>query len=334
MNWQFQYKELSLLFISAAILLLLFTGLLRWKKATLRKIGDPKLVSLLIRHFSQRRFVLKFILVLLALSAGILAVMNPRVPGDADNRTRKGIDIAIALDVSKSMLAADLAPNRLERARQLVNKLMAEMPDDRVALVLFAGKAYLQMPLTSDHGAAELFVSSASPDAVPQQGTVISDALAMSAGVFSSTDKRFKAVLLISDGEDHDAEAVHTARALAKKGVMINAIGIGSPEGAAIVDPATGENKKDEAGNTVISKLNEDGLKEIAGETNGLYIRLQNSDEAIAALKGQLAQIERKAFGDISQMNFKTCYGWLAAAMFVLLLVEFFIPETKRRLAV
>ncbi|MBI3139714.1 MAG: VWA domain-containing protein [Sphingobacteriales bacterium] len=334
MNWQFQYKELFLLFFSAALLLLLFTGLLRWKSATRRKIGDPELVSLLIRNFSHRRFALKFILVILALSAGILAVMNPRTPGDSGNKTRKGIDIAIALDVSKSMLAADLAPNRLERAKQLINKFMAEMPDDRVALVLFAGKAYLQMPLTGDHGAVDLFVSSVSPDAVPQQGTVISEALTMSAGVFNSADKRFRSVLLISDGEDHDADAAQTARALAKKGVMINTIGIGSPEGAPIGDPATGENKKDEAGNTVISKLNEEGLKEIARETNGRYIRLQNSDEAIAALKDQLAQIERKAYGDISQMNFKTYYGWLAAAMFILLLAEIFIPETKKRMAV
>lgn len=334
MNWQFQYKELFLLFISVALLLLLFTGLLRWKSATRRNIGEPELVRLLIRNFSRRRFALKFILVIVALSAGILAAMNPRTPGDSDNRTRKGIDIAIALDVSKSMLAADLAPNRLERAKQLISKFMTEMPDDRVALVLFAGKAYLQMPLTGDHGAVELFVSSVSPDAVPQQGTVISDALTMSAGVFNSADKRFRSVLLISDGEDHDADAARTARALAKKGVMINTIGIGSPEGAPVWDPATGENKKDEAGNTVISKLNEEGLKEIARETNGRYIRLQNSDEAIAALKEQLAQIERKAYGDISQMNFKTYYGWLAAAMFILLLAEIIIPETKKRLAV
>lgn len=334
MNWQFQYNEFVWLFVAIAILVGLFLYLLRWKRNTLKKIGDKKLVKLLIDNFSSKGFIVKFILLILAIATGIIAVMNPRVPGDTDGVERKGIDVAIALDVSKSMLAADLAPNRLERAKQFVNRLINEMPDDRIALILFAGKAYLQMPLTVDHGAASLFISSATPDAVPQQGTVISDALKMSAGVFNSAEKRFKTVVLISDGEDHDADAISTAKDLAAQGVMINAIGIGSPDGSSIVDPATGQNKRDEAGNTIISKLNEEGLKEIAQYTNGIYIRLQNSDDAIASIKSQLSQIERKAFGDVSQMNFKTYYIWFAVAMFILLLAENLIPERKKKLVV
>ena len=264
------------------------------------------------------------------MSLGIIAVMNLRKPGAADNSNRKGIDLAIALDVSKSMLASDLSPNRLERAKQFIGKLMSEMPNDRIALVLFAGKAYLQMPLTVDHGAAQLFVSSASPDAVPQQGTVISDALNMSAKAFNSAERRFKAVVLISDGEDHDEDAVKTAKELAEQGVMINTIGIGSAEGSTITDPATGELKKDATGTTVISKLNEEPLKEIAKETNGIYIRLVSSDAAVVVLKQQLSQIESKAFSDVSQLNFTTYYMWFAAAMFIILLAENFIPERKK----
>jgi Ca-activated chloride channel family protein len=210
---------------------------------------------------------------------------------------------------------------------------MNEMPDDRVALILFAGKAYLQMPMTVDHNAAQMFVSSASPDAVPQQGTVISDALKMSAGVFSSTDRKFKTVILISDGEDHDEGAIATAKSLAEQGVMINTIGIGSPGGAEIIDPATGQAKKDETGNTVISKLNEEELKDIAGTTNGIYSRLQSSDETVAVLKGQLSQIDRKAFGDVSMMSFQNYFLWFAAVMFILLIVEVFIPERKKNTA-
>jgi len=263
------------------------------------------------------------------MAIGILTVMNPRKPGEDESNTRKGIDVAIALDVSKSMLATDLPPNRLERAKQFIGKLMNEMPDDRIALVLFAGKAYLQMPLTIDHGAAQLFVSAASPDAVPQQGTVISDALNMGAKVFNSEEKRYKAIVLISDGEDHDEEAVKTAKDLAEQGIMINTVGIGSPEGSTIPDTTTGELKKDEAGNTIVSKLNEDILREMATETHGLYIHLQGSDDAVAALKGQLSQIEGKAFSDVSQINFKTYYIWLAAGMLLLLFIESFIPERK-----
>ena len=308
----------------------LFVALLRWKKKITKRIGDAKLVKALISNYSSKLFTTKFIVLSGAMAIGILAVMNPRQPSETDNTNRKGIDVAIALDVSKSMLATDLPPNRLERAKQFIGKLMAEMPNDRIALVLFAGKAYLQMPLTVDHGAAKMFVSAASPDAVPQQGTVISDALNMSANVFNNAEKRFKAVVLISDGEAHEEEAVKTATELAEQGVMINTIGIGSPEGATITDPATGELKKDATGTTIISKLNEEVLKELATATNGIYIRLESSDEAIALLKKQLSQIESKAFSDVSQMNFKTYYIWLAGGMLLLLLIESFIPERKK----
>jgi len=293
-------------------------------------MGDERLVNLLISNYSSKLFTTKFILLSAAFSVGIISAMNPRKPGESDNINRKGIDVAIAMDVSKSMLATDLAPNRLERAKQFVNKLLKEMPDDRVALVLFAGKAYLQMPLTIDHNAAQMFVSSASPDVVPHQGTVISDALKMCADVFNNADKKFKAVILISDGEDHNEDAVTTAKSLAEQGVMISTIGMGSPDGAEIIDPATGQAKKDEAGNTVISRLNEEVLKEIAGATHGIYTRLQSSDEAVSLLKDQLSQIDRKAFGDVSMMNFRNYFLWFAAAMLILLLIEQLVPERKK----
>ena len=298
-----------------------------------KRIGDEKLVNFLISNYSSKLFTSKFIILSAAFAVGIVAAMNPRKPGDSDNINRKGIDVAIALDVSKSMLATDLAPDRLERAKQFISKLMNEMPDDRVALVLFAGKAYLQMPLTIDHGAAQMFISTATPDAVPQQGTVISDALKMSANVFNSEDKKFKAVILISDGEDHDETAVTTAKSLAEHGVMINTVGIGSVNGAEIIDPVTGQAKKDEAGNTVISKLNEEELRQISKTTNGVYIRLESSEEAVSVLKSQLSQIDRKAFGDVNMMNFKNYFLWFAAAMFILLVAENFIPERKKNIA-
>ncbi len=327
---RFENHNMTWIFSGIALMALLFLAVLQWKKRTRKRIGDEKLVKELTSNYSPNLFTAKFILLVIAFSAGSIAVLNPRKPGAASASTRKGIDIAIALDVSKSMLAADLAPNRLERAKQFVGKLMNEMPDDRIAIVLFAGKAYLQMPLTTDHGAAQLFISAATPDAVPQQGTVVSDALNMSANVFNPADKRFKTVILISDGEDHDEDAVKTAKDLAEQGVMINTVGIGSPEGSVIVDPATGENKRDETGNVVISKLNEDELKQIAEATNGLYTRLQGSDEAVIAVKRQLSQIERKAFSDVSQMNFTTYYMWFAGAMLFLLLFENFIPEKRK----
>lgn len=294
-------------------------------------MGSQRLVDALTASYSSRLFTVKFVLLLIAMAAGIIAVMNPRKPGGAENVSRKGIDIAIALDVSKSMLAADLAPSRLERARQFIIRLMDQLPNDRFALVLFAGKAYMQMPLTNDHGAAAMYVNAAGPDAIPLQGTVLSDALNMGANVFNNAEKRFKTIVLISDGEDHDENAVTTAEDLAASGILINTIGVGSPEGAVIIDPATGAEKKDEAGNTVLSRLNEGTLKDVAAATNGIYLRLQGSDETASLLKAQLAQIDRKAYGDVSLMSFKTYYFWFAGIMFILLLLENGVPEIKKR---
>jgi len=311
----------------------LFTWLLLWKKRVRRKIGDPELVKGLTAAYSRRKFFVKFILVLLAFATGVVTVMNLRKPGGPDGVTRKGIDVVIALDVSRSMLATDLAPNRLERARQFISRLLTKIPDDRIGLVVFAGKAYLQMPLTGDHNAAQLFVSSASPDGIPLQGTVISDALKMSNTAFGASESTYKAVVLITDGEDHDEAALSTAKELASYGMMINTVGIGSAEGAYVPDPDTGEPKRDETGNPVLSKLNEAELKEIAGLTNGVYVRLENSEEAVNTITQQLGQIETKVTGDVSRMNYTTYYWCFAGAMLLLLLIESFIPETKKVLA-
>jgi Ca-activated chloride channel homolog len=333
MNTQFQYKDFFWLFGAILLFALLFFLLIRWKSKVRKRIGDKKLVSLLTGDYSPAFFTLKFVLLAVAFGAGVLAIMNLRKPAADETSTRKGIDVVIALDVSKSMLANDLQPNRLERAKHFIGKLMSAMPNDRIGLVLFAGRAYLQMPLTTDHGAAMMFVSSAGPDAVPLQGTVINEALRQSANAFNTTERRFKTVVLISDGEDHDPEAINTARELADEGMMINTVGIGSPEGAYIPDTVTGQNKKDASGNFVITRLNEDELKQIASNTNGVYVRLQDSDEAVGKLLDQFSGIESKAYGDVSLMNFKTYYWWFAIAMFVMLLIEYFIPEItpKRR---
>jgi len=296
----------------------------------MKKIGEEKLVNLLITGYSKKSFILKFILLFTALVLGVFAVMNPRKPGGSDSTNRNGIDVVLALDVSKSMLATDMAPNRLERAKQFLNRLIDEVPDNRIALVLFAGKAYLQMPFTTDHKAAKLFIASASPGSVPQQGTVISEALKMSTYAFNKEQDSYKAVVLVTDGESHEDAAIPTAGELSEQGVMINTVGIGSPEGATINDPQTGELKTDVSGNAIITKLDEHGLKEIAKKTNGVYTHLQNSDDAVAAVQANLGQIEKKAFKDIARLNFQTYYFVFAGAMFLLLFAENFIPERKK----
>lgn len=333
MNFQFQYKEFLLLSSALLVFAALFLFLLRWKKRTVKKIGDNRLVQQLIKNFSPQLFAGKFILFSLAFALGVVAVANLRRAGSAENISRKGIDVVIALDVSKSMLATDLSPNRLERAKQMILKLMDQMPNDRIALVLFAGKAYMQMPLTIDHGAAAIFVSSASPDAIPAQGTVFSDALQMSARAFNTKEGRFKAVVLISDGEDHDEDALKTSELISQQGIMVCTVGIGSPEGAQIPDIATNDYKRDAMGNIVVSKLNEDELKQIAEKTNGIYVHFESSEQTINELIQQLSQVERKTFTDVSLLNYTTYYMWFAGAMLLLLVLEFILPERKRKIA-
>jgi Ca-activated chloride channel family protein len=332
LNFQFQHKEFFILSVAIFIFVLLFFLLLRWKKKVVKKIGDKKLVDLLIKNFSPRLFTTKFVLFSFAFMLGVIAVANLREPGAADNIPRKGIDVVVALDVSRSMLATDMSPSRLERAKQMILKLMDQMPNDRIALVLFAGKAYMQMPLTVDHEAAAIFVSSASPDAIPAQGTVFSDALKKCALAFNSREGRFKSVVLISDGEDHDEDALTTADDLAQQGIMVCTVGIGSPEGSEIPDSATNDYKRDAMGNIVISKLNEEELKQIAQKTNGIYIHYESSDQVADELMKQLSQVEKKTFTDVSLLNYRTYYMWFTGLMFLLLIFEFILPERKRRL--
>lgn len=325
----FQHIEYLAILLVLPVLVALFWWLLQWKKNTTRRMGDEKLVADLIRDFSPKNFRAKFILAMLALALVILAASNPRRPGNMENVSRKGVDVMIALDVSKSMLAQDVKPNRLEKAKQLINRLLDILDNDRIGLVVFAGRAYMQMPLTTDHAAAKMYVQNADPDMVPTQGTVIADALTMSNTAFNSKERKYKAIVLITDGEDHDPKAPELAKQLAQDGVMINAVGIGTPDGSPIIDPETGQYKKDDQGNTVVSRLNEAELQELAGETKGIYIRLGDVDDAANVLTRQLAKIQQTSLEDNAFLNYKNYFQWFLAAALLFLVAEIFLPERK-----
>ena len=197
------------------MLLILYFFVLNWKKRTIKKIGDEHLVREMIKNYSPHRFALKFVLISFAFSLGVLALVNLRSPKGVEQVNRNGIDVMVAIDVSKSMLAQDIKPNRLERSKQALSKLIDKLSNDRIGIVVFAGRAYLQMPLTGDHGAAKMYLASASTEIVPTQGTVIADALKMCYTSFNSKEKKYKAVILISDGEDHDEGAIKMAGEMA-----------------------------------------------------------------------------------------------------------------------
>ena len=303
--------------------------LLSWKKRTMARIGDPSLVRQLVSNFSSARFLIKAGILLLAFLIIVIGAGNPQKPGKMENVKRKGVDVMVVLDVSKSMLATDIKPSRLDKAKQLLLLMLDKLENDRIGLVLFAGRAYLQMPLTSDHGAARMYIQEASPDAVPTQGTVIAEALRMANSAFNSKERKYKSILLISDGEDHDPDALKVAKDLAKDGVMINTVGIGSPDGSPIVDPATGELKKDAEGNTVISKLNEAELQQLSNATNGQYIRLDNVDDALITMTQQIDSVDKKSMSDAEFVDYISYFQWFLGIALLFLAFDYFFPERR-----
>jgi Ca-activated chloride channel homolog len=329
----FQHPENFIGLILIPLLIFLYFQLISWKKKLTSRIGDPSLVAQMVKSFSAGNFLLKFMLICSSVFFLVAGLANLRARGNAENISRQGVDVMIVLDVSKSMLAQDVKPSRLDKARQLLYRLIDHLQNDRVGLILFAGRAYMQMPLTTDHGAAKLYISEAGPDAVPTQGTVFAEALNMANSSFNRNEHKYKAVVLISDGEDHDPDGLKTAKQLADDGVMVNTVGIGSPDGSVIIDPETKEPKKDAQGNTIISKLNEPELMGISDATNGIYIHLENLEDATITLTDRLDSIEKRALTDTEFINYKNYFPWFIGLAGILLVLELFIPERKRKIA-
>lgn len=287
------------------------------------------MVKALFPTYSAGKTLAKLFLFLIAFALGCIAVANPRLPSKVQQDARAGIDVVLALDVSNSMLATDVAPSRLQRAKSLLSKLIDQLPDDRIGLVLFAGKAYIQMPLTTDHNAARLFINTASPAVITAQGTAIGEAMQRSSQAFGESE-RFKSIVLLSDGETHDEAALQQAQELASKGIMANTVGIGLPEGGSIFDTATNTPRRDASGNIIITRLNEALLQQIATTTNGIYRNLDNTDKTAKELIQQLSQVEKKALGDTTEFTYHTFYAWLAVPMLLLLGFDVLFPSRKK----
>ncbi len=330
LDFSFQYIWPLAALVLIPALFLLYLMVKHWKKRVAQDLGGPQVVQRLVPDYSPATFRLKYMLGLAALSLILLGAANLRQPGGMQQVTRQGVDIMIALDVSKSMLAEDIAPSRLGKAKLFIRQLIAELPNDRVGLILFAGRAYLQMPLSSDHAAALMLLQNAGPAAVPSQGTVIAEALDLGNRAFNSRERKYKSLILVSDGEDHDPRAVPLAEELARNGVMINTIGIGLPGGALVPEPATGMPKRDAAGKPVVSKLNEQELRQLAELSNGIYINLNDPEQAVNTLKAQLNTIERTALEDQAFVTYKSYFQWFLGLALLLLLIEFFLPENAR----
>ena len=311
-------------------LVLLFWYVIRWKRSARKKLGDTRLVDLLTKDYSAQRYRLKVIIVLIALSLGIVALCNLRRPLQIRGSKANGIDVMIALDVSKSMLSQDEKPSRLDKAKQFINQLTDKLENNRVGLIVFAGQAYLQMPLTADATATKMFVGNASPDFIAVQGTNLSAALQLSDASLDTKEKKYKSVILITDGEDHEDKAIEVAKQLADHGTVLHTIGVGSAEGSPITEPGTNEYKRDENGQTIISKLNEDLLKQLALTTNGTYHSLDNTATVSDAVMVELNGMEKKAISSAGgYTEYQSFYPYFLAITVLLLIAEVFISEKK-----
>lgn len=294
-------------------------------------MGDAELVDSLIADYSAKNYNYKFILIIVALVLNIIGAANLRRPKQGDTNNMAGVDVMVALDVSNSMMAQDIKPNRIERAKQVLGKIVEKMEGNRMGLVLFAGNAYLQMPLTTDLNAARLYISSANPDAVPAQGTEIGQALKICNASLDTREKKYKTIILITDGETHDEKVEDAIKLLQENGVVVQTIGIGSPEGAPIFDAALNDFKKDENGNTVISKLNEKELQQIAEKTGGNYFLFSNAEVVSNSVMAAIGQMEKKQTGGGGTKNYYSYFQWFLLAAFMALLLEIFIPERKMK---
>ena len=327
-----QFQHISYLYALAVIplLVLLFIGVLYWRKRKLQKLGDEKLVTSQVLGYIPGRNTFRFLLMTIALSAIIIGWANLRMGDKSEKAERKGVDVIVALDVSKSMLAKDIMPDRLTRAKQLIMRMTDKMHNDRIALIVFAGKSYLQVPLTVDYTAVKMLLQNVSPDMVPSQGTVIADAVDMAMKTFTQNEKKYKSLIVITDGEDHDEKAIDKTHEAADAGVIVHTVGIGSPQGTTLYDNDTKSVKLDENGNPVISKLNEEELRSIASAGRGTYNLLQNTDEVTDKLISSLEGMEQKSLGSVVYTDFTSYFQYFLLAGFIALVIEWLLPGRRK----
>jgi Ca-activated chloride channel family protein len=304
-----------------------------WRKKALNRFGEFDLIHKLIPEFSTNRLIFKFVLLMIAFAFLVMGLVDPQTGSKMEKVERKGIDVMIALDVSNSMLAEDIRPNRLERAKQSISKLIDQLDGDRIGIIVFAGKAYNQLPITTDYGAAKMFLTAISTNIVPVQGTAIADAIDMATNSFGES-KHNKAIIVISDGEDHQGGVLEKTEAAAKKGIVLYSMGIGTPEGAPIPiytgDVRTGY-KKDHEGTTVITRLDDSMLEKIASVGKGMYVRTTNSQEGWQKVLDDLNKIQKSELESKQFSDYEDRFQYFLGFSLLFLIFELFILDRKNQ---
>jgi len=320
-----------LLLLPVIILLYIINGIR--KKRALKRFGNFRIVETLVPEMSKIRPIIKFILQLIAVSSGIIMLSRPQFGSKIEDVKKQGVEIIIALDVSNSMLAEDIQPNRLTRAKQAISRLVDNLDNDKIGLIVFAGDAYTQIPITTDYISAKMFLSTINPNMVPKQGTAIGSAIKLGMKSFSPGENKSKAMIIITDGENHEDNPEAIAEEASKEGIVIHAIGIGSTEGVPIPLVTNGKKDylKDVDGNTVITKLDEDILKKIALSTNGNYVRASNSNIGLDEIFNEIKNMKKQELESTMYTEYNDQFQIFTAIALFLLLIDFIIMERKNR---
>lgn len=298
----------------------------------LRKYGDPELLSMLMPEASAHRPVFKFWVLWIALGLSIVMLARPQFGTRLEKVKRSGIETIIALDISNSMLAEDVVPSRLEKAKSLISRLVSNFNDDKVGLIVFAGDAFTQLPITSDYISAKMFLESITPSLISSQGTNIGEAIRLAIKSFTPQEKVGRAIIVITDGENHEGGAVEAAKEAASKGMKVFVLGIGSPDGSPIPLEGSNDYRKDNQGNVIVTRLNEQMCREVAQAGNGVYIRVDNSSSAQSLLQKEIDKLTKRDLESIVYSNYNEQFPALAWIIIVLLIIEVVVLDKKNPL--
>ena len=324
----FRFANIEMLWwlITIPVFVIAYIIITKRKQRQLMEFGDPELMAQLMPDASKSRPIVKFTLLIVALALLIVAAARPQYGQQEKTVKRQGIEVMVALDISNSMLAEDVAPNRLDRAKQMLSKMIDNMTDDKVGLVVFAGEAFTQLPITCDYVSAKMFLNTISPKLIPTQGTAIGAALQTAIRSFGSQESDAgRAIILITDGENHEDDATAVAKQAQELGIQVFVIGIGKPEGSPIPVPGTNDYIKDRSGQVVVSRLNEEMCQEIAQAGKGAYVRCDNTNTAMRALQQELDRIATTDLETTVYADYNEQYQSFVLLALLLLVIDCFI---------
>ncbi|MCI5707626.1 MAG: VWA domain-containing protein [Odoribacter sp.] len=330
--FRFAHPELLYLLLVIPLLIVFYIVMVNKKKKAIAEFGNPELLKPLMPLVSFKRGAWKFVMILIALMFVIIGVAGPQFGSKLQQIKKQGVELIVVLDVSNSMLAQDIKPNRLEKAKMAISRMVEKLSDDKVGMIVFAGNAYVQLPITTDYSSAKLFLSNINTDIVPVQGTAIGAAIDLAAKSFTPETETSKAIIVITDGENHQDDAVAAARVAHEKGITIHTIGMGLEQGAPIPEKGNpGQFMKDGSGNVVVSKLDEQTLQEIAKAGEGMYVRASNTDVGLSRLLDEVGKMEKSILEEKVYTDYAEKYQYFILIGLFFIFLEFMILGRRNK---